>query len=188
MACGTGKTFAALRIAEKTAGVGGRVLYLVPSISLFQQTMREWAEQRAVPHRYVGICSDTRAGRTDEDASLQELEIPVTTDTAAISRTLRHRSMSDAITVVFCTYHSLGLVERAQDEGAPPFDLIICDEAHRTTGIERPGDKTSPFVMVHDAGEDTCIQAPVYDGYTPSLHGRCKGQGCESRYRSVFNG
>ncbi len=32
----------------------------------------------------------------------------------------------------------------------PPFDLIICDEAHRTTGIERPDDCTSPFVLVHD--------------------------------------
>ena len=47
------------------------------------------------------------------------------------------------MTVVFCTYHSLGIVERAQDEGAPPFDVILCDEAHRTTGVERPGDKTS---------------------------------------------
>ena len=56
------------------------MLYLVPSISLFQQSMREWATQQGVPHRYIGICSDTRAGRNDEDASLQELEIPVTTD------------------------------------------------------------------------------------------------------------
>ena len=150
MACGTGKTFTALRIAEAVAGVGGRVLYLVPSISLFQQSMREWAEQRAVPHRYVGICSDTRAGRNDEDATLQELEIPVTTDPDAIGAALRE-APPDAMTAVFCTYHSLGLVERAQDEGTPPFDLILCDEAHRTTGIERPGDRTSPFVLVHDA-------------------------------------
>ena len=168
MACGTGKTFAALRIAEKIAGVGGRVLYLVPSISLFQQTMREWAEQRAVTHRYVGICSDTRAGRTDEDASLQELEIPVTTDTTAISKTLR-LDPSDAMTVVFCTYHSLGLVERAQDEGAPPFNLIICDEAHRTTGIERPDDKTSPFVLVHDAGKIRAARR-LYMTATPRLY------------------
>ena len=90
MACGTGKTFTALRIAEVVAGVGGRTLYLVPSISLFQQSMREWATQQAVTHRYVGICSDTRAGRNDEDASLQELEIPVTTDPAAISKALRY--------------------------------------------------------------------------------------------------
>ena len=70
MACGTGKTFTAMCIAEIMAGVGGQVLYLVPSISLFQQSMRAWAEQRTVPHRYIGICSDTRAGRNDEDASL----------------------------------------------------------------------------------------------------------------------
>ena len=147
MACGTGKTFTALRIAESLAGSGGRVLYLVPSISLFQQSMREWAEQRELPHRYIGICSDTRAGRTDEDASLNELEIPVTTNVNTISLALRSQP-ADAMTVTFCTYHSLGLIERAQDEGAPPFDLILCDEAHRTTGIERPDDDTtSPFVL-----------------------------------------
>ena len=61
MACGSGKTFTALRIAESVAGVGKRVLYLVPSISLFQQSMREWATQRKIPHSYIGICSDTRA-------------------------------------------------------------------------------------------------------------------------------
>ena len=149
MACGTGKTFTALRIAEAVAGIGGRVLYLVPSISLFQQSMREWATHRKLVHRYIGICSDTRAGRNDEDASLQELEIPVTTDPVAISQTLQNTS-KDALTVVFCTYHSLELIEKAQDDGAPAFDLIICDEAHRTTGIEHPTDSTSPFVLVHD--------------------------------------
>lgn len=150
MACGTGKTFTALRIAEEIAGRRGRILYLVPSISLFVQSMREWATHRTIPHRYVGICSDTRAGRNDEDASLQELELPVTTDSSAISAALGE-GHGDALTVVFCTYHSLGLVERAQAEGAPAFDLVLCDEAHRTTGVDRPGDKTSPFVLIHDA-------------------------------------
>ena len=88
-------------------------------------------------------------GRNDEDASLQELEIPVTTDPVSISRTLQNTS-KDALTVVFCTYHSLELIEKAQVDGAPVFDLIICDEAHRTTGIEHPDDSTSPFVLVHD--------------------------------------
>ena len=168
MACGTGKTFTGLRIAEEIAGAGGRTLYLVPSISLFQQSMREWATQRALPHRYIGICSDTRAGRTDEDASLQELEMPVTTDPEVISQALRVPP-TDAMTVVFCTYHSLGLVERAQDDGAPPFDLILCDEAHRTTGIERPGDETSPFVLVHDA-ERVRAYKRLYMTATPRLY------------------
>ena len=169
MACGTGKTFTALRIAEAVTGVGGRVLYLVPSISLFAQSMREWATHKGIPHRYVGICSDTRAGRKDEDASLEELEIPVTTEPSKISKALRLAGGS-AMTVVFCTYHSLGLVEAAQKEGAPPFDLILCDEAHRTTGIERPEDeKTSHFVLVHD-GERIKAKKRLYMTATPRLY------------------
>ncbi|MCG9129823.1 DEAD/DEAH box helicase family protein [Candidatus Poribacteria bacterium] len=69
MACGTGKTFTALRIAEEIAGVGGRVLYLVPSIGLFSQSMWECAEQQKIPCCYIGLCSDTRAGKTGEDIS-----------------------------------------------------------------------------------------------------------------------
>ncbi len=168
MACGTGKTFTALRIAEAVAGIGGRVLYLVPSISLFQQSMREWAEQQAIPHRYIGICSDIRAGRTDEDASVQELEIPVTTDPTAISKALQV-TRSDGMTVVFSTYHSLAIVEQAQDNGAPPFDIVLCDEAHKTTGIERPGDKTSPFVLVHD-GNRIRASKRLYMTATPRLY------------------
>ena len=149
MACGTGKTFTALRIAEEIAGVGGRVLYLVPSIGLFSQTMREWAEQKMIPHRYIGICSDTQAGNTDEDASILELEIPVTTKLSNIFKALQ-TTKQDAMTVVFCTYHSLPLVEEIQEIGAPPFDIVICDEAHRTTGIERQNGNTSHFNLVHD--------------------------------------
>ena len=151
MACGTGKTFTALRIAERIAGVGGRVLYLVPSIALFAQAMREWASQREVPHRYIGVCSDTRAGKQDEDASVQELEIPVTTVPKEVAAALRTRR-PDALTVVFSTYQSLPVIEQAQQQRAPRFDLVLCDEAHRTTGVERPDDdtSTSPFVLVHD--------------------------------------
>ena len=150
MACGTGKTFTALRIAEQVAGCGGRVLYLVPSIGLFAQAMREWAEQQEVPHRYIGICSDTSAGKKSEDAPIQELEIPVTTDTSKITKALQTTDPT-ALTVVFCTYHSLPRVADAQAAGAPEFDLVLCDEAHRTTGIDRPDDKISPFVLVHDS-------------------------------------
>lgn len=168
MACGTGKTFTALRIAEKIAGLGGRVLYLVPSISLFQQTMREWAEQKGKPHRYIGICSDTKAGRNDEDASLQELEIPVTTNPDSILTALSD-TLVDAVTVVFCTYHSLGLIETAQDAGAPAFDIVLCDEAHRTTGIEHPDDETSPFVLIHDA-ERIRSKKRLYMTATPRIY------------------
>ena len=150
MACGTGKTFTALKIAEEIAGVGRKVLYLVPSIGLLSQAMREWSDQRGVPHSYIGICSDKHAGDATEDASIQELKIPVTTDPLSISYTLQNLD-THKMTVVFCTYQSLPLIEKAQNNGAPDFDIIFCDEAHRTTGVDKPGDKTSPFVLVHDA-------------------------------------
>ena len=168
MACGTGKTFTALRIAEKIAGVGGSVLYLVPSIGLFAQAMREWAEQQTIPHRYIGICSDTKAGRTDEDASLYELEFPVTTDETVISEALK-RTDEENMRVVFCTYQSLPKVAEAQDAGAPPFDIVFCDEGHRTTGIDKPDDKTSPFVLVHDT-ERIRARKRLYMTATPRLY------------------
>ena len=168
MACGTGKTFTALKIAEHIAGTAGRVLYLVPSISLLSQAMREWSEQRGIGHSYVGICSDTRAGSTSEDSSIQELKIPVTTHPSEISRAL-HNPDTSKMTVVFCTYQSLPLIEKAQNEGAPPFDVIFCDEAHRTTGVEAPGDKTSPFVLVHDADRIRANKR-LYMTATPRLY------------------
>ena len=168
MACGTGKTFTALKIAEHIAGTEGRVLYLVPSISLLSQAMREWSEQRGVPHSYIGICSDTRAGSTSEDSSIQELKIPVTTDPSEISRAL-HKQDTGKMTVVFCTYQSLPLIEAVQKSGAPPFDIIFCDEAHRTTGVDKPGDRTSPFVLVHDADRIRANKR-LYMTATPRLY------------------
>lgn len=43
MACGTGKTFTALKIAEDLVGADGRILFLVPSLALMAQTVREWS-------------------------------------------------------------------------------------------------------------------------------------------------
>ncbi|MXW59796.1 MAG: DEAD/DEAH box helicase, partial [Acidimicrobiia bacterium] len=151
--CGTGKSVVALWIAEQMAGPGGRILYLVPSIALMGQTMREWARQRdpAIPHCYIGICSDTRAGRNDEDADIAELAMPVTTDPEQIAEKLSEDN-PESMTAVFCTYQSLGLVAQAQAEGAPVFDLALCDEAHRTTGIQEQK-KGSAFTLIHDEDE-----------------------------------
>ena len=172
MACGTGKTFTALRIAEKIAGVSGRVLYLVPSIGLFAQAMREWAEQQDIPHRYIGICSDTKAGKANEDATLMELEFPVTTDVTVISEALQSSNSpgdEENMRVVFCTYQSLPKVAEAQDAGAPPFDIIFCDEGHRTTGIDKLDDDTSPFVLVHD-NDRIRAKKCLYMTATPRLY------------------
>ncbi|MCY3849826.1 MAG: DEAD/DEAH box helicase family protein, partial [Acidimicrobiaceae bacterium] len=167
--CGTGKSVVALWIAEQVAGVGGRVLYLVPSIALMGQTMREWSRQAdpRIPHRYIGICSDTRAGRSDEDADMAELAMPVTTDPERIAGTLKEVH-PEAMTAVFCTYQSLELVAAAQDKGAPAFDLAICDEAHRTTGIQESTD-LSVFTLIHDSAS-VLADKRLYMTATPRLY------------------
>ena len=146
MPCGTGKSATALWIAEKQARRGGSVLYLVPSIALMGQTMREWASNRSMQHRYIGVCSDSRSGKTAEDQTLAELTIPVTTDLDQIAGSMRRSP--DAMTVVFSTYQSLQVVVEAQKSAGAAFDLIVCDEAHRTCGVDRGGD--SMFHLIHD--------------------------------------
>ena len=157
--CGTGKSLVALRAAERVAGRGGRVLYLVPSIALIGQTMREWSRQREMPLRYLGVCSDPTAGRkasrkTDIAGDLTELAIPVTTDVEKLAAEFARPAPDDAMQVVFSTYQSSPQISAAQEQagGGAVFDLIICDEAHRTTGIEpsSEGLGTSPFRIVHD--------------------------------------
>ncbi|WP_279013247.1 DEAD/DEAH box helicase family protein, partial [Actinomyces oris] len=72
MACGTGKTFTSLRIAEAMAGSGGRVLFLVPSIALLSQTLMEWSAESEVPLRSFAVCSDTKVGKGRKRTSLSE--------------------------------------------------------------------------------------------------------------------
>ena len=180
MPCGTGKTFTALQIAEQAALNGGggrvfRVLYLLPSISLLQQTMREWAEQKSLRLRFVGVCSDVTAGKAkDEIGDFTELEIPVTTDPDRIGAALSKAYPEADVLVAFSTYHSIRLISDAQHKaGAPPFDLMFCDEAHRTTGAQLIADRgdhrgMSVFLMPH---HDRFVEAEkrVYMTATPRI-------------------
>ena len=145
MPCGTGKTFVSLKTAE-AEGIGKTVLLLVPSISLLSQSLREFSIHKSIPHRYIGICSDSSAGRDDEDIPIQELAIPVSTDPENIRKQLEISS-PDALTVIFCTYHSLPLLRDAirSCKKQTTLDLAICDEAHRTAG-----NTDSRFRLIHN--------------------------------------
>ncbi|WP_375637768.1 MULTISPECIES: DEAD/DEAH box helicase [unclassified Bartonella] len=157
MACGTGKTFTSLKIAEALAGQGKRVLFLVPSLSLMSQTIREWTGDTAIPLRSFAVCSDTQVGKrrkAQDDAAeldVSDLALPATTDSQKLGEKANKVS-PDAMTVVFATYHSIQVISDAQKKYAlPEFDLIICDEAHRTTGAVLGTDKSeSEFIKVHN--------------------------------------
>ena len=135
MACGTGKTLTGLRIVEKVVPRGGSVLFAVPSITLLSQTLREWARESLVPMRFFAVCSDTRIGKDEEDLRVYDLAYPATTDPEKLTR---HASKPypDGITAILTTYQSMEVIREAQEKGLSAFDFVLCDEAHRTTGIE----------------------------------------------------
>lgn len=151
MACGTGKTFTSLKLAELLAGSGGVVLFLVPSISLLSQTLREWTAEAEIPIHAFAVCSDTKVGRHHEDMMAHDLALPATTHAARLAEALKGKPRKDRLTVIFSTYQSIAVVSEAQKAGAPAFDLVICDEAHRTTGVTLEGEDESHFVRVHNA-------------------------------------
>lgn len=176
MACGTGKTFTSLRLAEQLVGKGGSVLFLVPSISLLSQTLREWAVEAEVSLHPLAVCSDRKstkrsANADSEDIATVDLALPATTNVPVLAQRLRDAATdASSMTVVFSTYQSIEVVAKAQREaGIEPFDLIVCDEAHRTTGVTLADDDESPFVRVHD---NTYIQGAkrLYMTATPRIY------------------
>ncbi|PPH80469.1 type ISP restriction/modification enzyme [Rathayibacter sp. AY1D9] len=169
MACGTGKTFTGLRIAEAVAGAGGSVLFLVPSIALLSQTLKEWSAERAMPLRAFAICSDSKVGKNAEDFSVSDLAFPATTSTEQLLTEVAKAETPDGLTVYFSTYQSIDVVSRAQMQGLPEFDLVICDEAHRTAGFTLAGDASSAFLRVHD---DQAIKTKrrLYMTATPKIY------------------
>jgi predicted helicase len=156
MACGTGKTFTGLKIAETLGGPGKTVLILVPSLALMSQTIREWTIDSATPLRSFAVCSDVAVGKRRRDADdlaeieLHDLDYPATTDAAKLA-SRSSAPAPDRMTVVFSTYQSIQVISDAQKRhGFPEFDLIICDEAHRTTGATLAGEDESNFVKIHN--------------------------------------
>ncbi|WP_443046101.1 Helicase associated domain protein [Streptomyces sp. NBC_00335] len=131
MATGSGKSLVAVHTAEELRA--GRVLVLVPSLDLLVQTAAAWREGGRTGRAFA-VCS-----LRGEDAG-----VPTTTDPAELAGWAG--PPVDRVTV-YATYASLGLgtIENAHREGLPGWDLIVVDEAHRTSG--RIG---KPWAVVHD--------------------------------------
>ena len=180
MACGTGKTFNSLRIAEHETKGKGTILFLVPSIALLGQALREWSADANEPINAICICSDPEVSKTknkDNDTdtfSIVDLALPASTDPEKILRQFEGaKAKKSGMTVVFSTYQSIDVIAKAQKvllkNGFKEFDLIICDEAHRTTGVTLAGDDEKNFTKVHN---ENFIKAKkrLYMTATPRLY------------------
>nr|WP_261344541.1 type ISP restriction/modification enzyme [Gimesia benthica] len=183
MACGTGKTFTSLKVAENETDGKGLILFLVPSIALLGQTLREWSAQAQEPINAICICSDPKItkkrskGDDSSNVSVVDLAVPASTNVKHIVQQFQaiQETAPAGMTVVFSTYQSIDVISKAQqqlhktDKSVGIFDLIICDEAHRTTGVALSEDDSSAFIKVH---QNDFIQARkrLYMTATPRLY------------------
>ena len=174
MACGTGKTYTSLKIMEQMTDQEAFVLFLVPSIALLGQTLNAWMSDKQDEMRAVCVCSDAKASRKmkdadDEDASVIDLAVPATTNTNSILRQLQQYDKDKCRTVIFSTYQSIDVVKEAIDKYGREVDLIICDEAHRTTGVILKDKEESNFTKIH-SNDFIRAKRRLYMTATPRLY------------------
>lgn len=180
MACGTGKTYTSLLMMEQELKGKGLVLFMVPSIELLGQTLNAWANDAKKTIRAVCICSDSKAADIrDNDTlgwSISDLPLPASTSAPAIAKQLLGYRDHDGLVVVFSTYQSVDAVSDAQKlllqqtEGQyGVFDFIICDEAHRTTGVRLGTEDDRMFTKIH-ANENVQGRKRLYMTGTPKIY------------------
>ncbi|EHN59081.1 type ISP restriction/modification enzyme [Oenococcus kitaharae] len=190
MAPGTGKTFTSLKIAESLMSQEEKqtfyLLYLVPSIQLLTQTLFSWNADVSDELELVSfaVTSDNKATKLkndDEDLAPEDIGFPATTDDQQLLKNLHSLKASSQkrLLVVFSTYQSIDVIHRAQKQGFPDFDLIVADEAHRTTGAHALGEQAS-FTKVHD-NANVSAKLRLYQTATPKIYGPdAKKKGADS--------
>jgi predicted helicase len=149
----------------------------VPSLNLLSQTLTDWTHEAAIPLHSYAVCSDSEIGKKrtnpadDYEMLAHELQYPATTDARMLAQAFSHGDDGLHQRAVFSTYHSIEVISRAQKEfGLPEFDLILCDEAHRTTGASFADTDESAFVKIHDQGF-LKGKKRVYMTATPRVYG-----------------
>ena len=183
MAPGTGKTFTSLKVAEAMAKESDKeqyvVLYLVPSIQLLTQTLRGWNNDTDMTMSSMAVTSDRNASRSSvkqDESNIQvkasDIGYPATTSPEKVLSNYRElmAKPKKELLVVFGTYQSIDVLGKAQKEGFPEFDLIIADEAHRTTGAKALGEEDSSFTKVH-SNSNVKGYKRLYQTATPKLYG-----------------
>lgn len=184
MAPGTGKTYTSMVIAEKMAEKKDgtfRVLYLVPSIQLLSQSLRGWTADSKYRESMdtFAVCSDRKVtkkakGENEfEDIAAADLGYPATTDYHKLlerQKDIDFAKSQSKFLVVFSTYQSIDVIIEAQKKGFYEFDLVVCDEAHRTTGKTELNKEESAFTKVHSASNIKAAKR-LYQTATPRVYG-----------------
>jgi len=198
MACGTGKTYTSLCLVEQETQNKGLILVLVPSIALINQTLNEWQSCAKHDIYPICVCSDSTASRLKDNDNADnpvDLAMPASTNYYSVAQQLvnakKQMEGKEGLIVVYSTYQSIDVIGKAQrflrgekveedkqeklfdafipEEHDFTFDYIICDEAHRTTGVIINGKDESSFTKVHD-NSNVAGKHRLYMTATPRLY------------------
>ena len=182
MAPGTGKTFTSLKIAESLMRKQNKrqfnVLYLVPSIQLLSQTLFSWNNDVSddIHMTSFSVVSDAKANKKkskdDDNLGAKDVGFEPTTNVQELIdhyKLVDSHDLSNDMRVVFSTYQSIEVIENAQKSGGyPAFNLIIADEAHRTTGAKSLNED-STFTEVH-SNSNVNGELRLYQTATPKIY------------------
>lgn len=140
--CGTGKTVVAINLVP--TATGARTVVFVPTLALLGQA---WAQFRAgfPGATMMAVCSrNPLPGQDggDEDGALVDdisvtevktiIDTPLSTDPDAVAAWMLQEAPGPKI--LLSTYASSPVVAAAAVSAGLSFDLVICDEAHRSAG------------------------------------------------------
>ncbi|MFD9123579.1 Helicase associated domain protein [Kitasatospora sp. NPDC059571] len=159
-ATGSGKTLIAAGCARRLAA-RGRVLVLVPTIELLEQTAEAWSLRGGRRGLAVAACSREEALESAEAGG--RVHAAVTTQAARITDLATSAKPGEPVTV-YATYASLErIVQAHQLYGLPAWDLVVIDEAHRTAGAEGKA-----WAAVHDDAQ-VSAKRRLYFTATPRI-------------------
>jgi len=130
-ACGTGKTAIAQWSAERLIPHGGVVVIVAPTIGLVAQTLAAWNAGHK-DHLALAVCGDTTV-TDDSYGSVDDILDTVTTDSDVIDAWLR-RPITTAIRLIVGTHASAHVIGEGLQKADLDADLLVIDEAHRSSG------------------------------------------------------
>ncbi|MBX7065617.1 MAG: DEAD/DEAH box helicase family protein [Parachlamydiales bacterium] len=139
--CGAGKTLTALWLKNRLQA--RRTLIVFPSLALLRQTRDEWSKNSLSYSPYMCVCSEKDINREPDGVRVHTYEISGRVSTDSVS--IRHFLTSNDEVIIYSTYQSLEMISKAIEGLDFVFDLVICDEAHKTSGNMR-----SVFALVHN--------------------------------------
>src|SRR5699024_3162095 len=114
-----------------------------------------------------------RIGTEIEDIATTDIGFPATNNTEKLldyQNVIEDKQEQPEFITVLSTYQSIDVIVDSHNQWFFDFDLVICDEAHRTTGTTELGQEGSAFTKIH-SNDNIKAKKRLYQTATPRVYG-----------------